>query len=167
MNRKSVIYAGMISFLFVGCASQSINVIKREVLISDIDFRKYSDHGFLFTPFEYSGKYESVGIVSATIFPSARYYSMTSSDNGAGSPIGGAWTVQRVFANDVIDSLYSKYSALGANAIVDLKLSNATKQYNSGMMNAIELQGVTVTGFAIKRSEQPNKSITTIETPSN
>jgi len=166
MNRKSIVCAGIISLLFVGCASQSINNIKREVVISDIDFRKYSEHGFLFTPFEYSGKYESVGIVSATIFPAARYYNMTSSDNGAGSPIGGSWTVQRVFANDVIDSLYSKYSALGANAIVDLKLSSAAKQYNAGMMNAIELQGVTVTGFAIKRSEQLSKN-PPMESPSN
>ena len=139
--------------LISGCANNSITNIKREVSIAEIDFRKYSDAGFLMTPFMYQGKYESIGVVTATIFPSAKYYGLTTTGTETGTPIGGSWQIQRVFANDVIDSLYRLYSSRGANAIVSLKISPATKTYNPGTLESVELYGVTVDGFAIKRND--------------
>jgi hypothetical protein len=136
-----------------GCASHAPSLIQREVIISDLDFRKYSKNGFLFTPFEYSGKYESIGIVSATIFPKASCIEITTSANGLGTPIGCQWSIQPVYADDVLATLYTKYSTNGADAIVDLKLSPAVKTLNEGTIKAIRLNGITMTGFAIKRSE--------------
>ena len=57
-------------FLFVGCVTAPKR-IPEVMIIMNVDFTKYSQKEFLFTPDSYTGDYESKGLITLTFYPEA------------------------------------------------------------------------------------------------
>jgi hypothetical protein len=60
-------------FLLSGCAGQQLTNREAEVKGFKFDFRSYSEKGFLFTPEEYFGRYDVLGIISLQFHPKVTY----------------------------------------------------------------------------------------------
>ncbi len=139
--------------LLLGC-SGGVSFVPKSLTVGLFNFTPYSEKGFLFTPHSYSGDYESIGLVSVMISPSARLNKIaTSNKNADGKTIfDKSWSIDRIDVNEALDSLYHLAAALGADAIVDLQINEISQSYN---MNNLEPQvtiyGYKIDGFAIKR----------------
>lgn len=60
--------------LFTACGTAEMLTNRRkEISTFAIDFRKYTDKGFLFMPDEYFGEYEVKGIITAELHPEVSY----------------------------------------------------------------------------------------------
>lgn len=153
--RKSVCFL-VCTALFVGCAP-GISYVAGNKSVGAIDFIRYSEKDFLFSPHEYLGDYESVGLVSASIFPAALLEKIdTGKKNDAGEPIfKKVWDIKKVNLNEALDSLYYFASKLNANAIIDLRIETKSEIYNkigSGVAAPeVTITGYEINGFAIKR----------------
>jgi len=76
MNKKGSIIVVLVTLIF--SCSQSItpnNITKIESVnqFYGIDFRPYTEKGFLFTPKDYDGEYQSIGIIEYKAMPAAEY----------------------------------------------------------------------------------------------
>ena len=56
----------LLSILLIvsGCIPKPPSVISEQRIFLAVDFTKYSNEGFLFTPLKYEADYESVGLIS-------------------------------------------------------------------------------------------------------
>ena len=57
--------------IFNGCAT--LKFIPAEEYFMGIDFRPYTEQGFLFTPEKYLGEYESIGLIDLISVHEANY----------------------------------------------------------------------------------------------
>jgi hypothetical protein len=128
-----------------------------------IDFTKYSDNGFLFTTLDYTGDYESCGLIKIILYPDVYVY--TSQDiskelvyekKKIKKTSAALWTdelgkyyqddwlnnqlVEIIYSTELVDSAYSQALRWNANAIISLKLLK-------GPINGPD----TLKGFAIRR----------------
>ncbi len=117
----------------IGC-STSVS-LKKEIIISDLDFRPYSEKGFLFTTETYTeSDYNAIGLMEITLKP-------------------GVWTnpnanviFDRFDAQEGLDSLHQYAITRGADAIMNFRIE----------WRLLHVMGVseaypTFSGFAIKR----------------
>ena len=56
--------------ILLNCAYPPSHV-SETILLTEIDFRAFTSEGFLFTPGEYNGDYEAIGVVSIDYYPEA------------------------------------------------------------------------------------------------
>jgi hypothetical protein len=119
--------------LFIGC-STSVS-LKKEMIISDLDFRPYSEKGFLFTTETYTeSDYNAIGLMEITLRP-------------------GVWTnpnanviFDRFDAQEGLDSLYQYASKRGADAIMNFRI-----EWRQLHVMGVSEAYPTFSGFAIKR----------------
>lgn len=133
---------------FISCSSvrQSTNKI---VIHYGFDFTKYSTQGFLFTPEQYLGEYESIGIVKTIIFPAVKN-KKSQIKSQTGEPfLNEEWEIEKLDADEAINEMYKKATEMGANAVVRFEIHKT--QYMNGLM---EIPGFEVSGFAIKRKQK-------------
>jgi hypothetical protein len=153
MKKAICLYLGCV-FLFVGCTG-GISFIPKTMTIGMFNFKKYSDKGFLFTPHSYLGDYESIGLVSVMLSPSAKINKInTGNKNSDGSPIfKKVWNIDKINVDEALDSLYFLANKLNANAIVDLEIKEISQSYNdiNSDVPQVTIFGYKVDGFAIKR----------------
>jgi len=138
----------------IGCATTGITFVPKTMNIGIFNFKKYSENNFLFTPHNYLGDYESIGLVSIIISPSAKITKIKSPHkNGDGSPYyKKVWNVDDMNVDEALDSLFYLANKLGANAIVDLQIKEITQSYNmNSIFPQITIYGYKIDGFAIKR----------------
>ncbi|MBN2827911.1 MAG: hypothetical protein JXQ26_07970 [Tissierellales bacterium] len=135
--------------IFIGC-SKILHRTPKVDNFDKLDFTKYTEKGFLFTPLLYNGNYESVGLINYRFIPSASYKDMKTVKNGVYTTIY-YWDRDNFSLYDLLDSVYTWSSSKGANAIVNLKLEVATEYFGYGFDNPATIQGLDVSGFAIKR----------------
>jgi len=149
-----LIIIGTVSFGYYGCYEGS--ELSQQTIFSGYDFTKYTNNGFLFTPEKYNEKYAAIGIVKLTILPAVKKAEKNKSINNSSTnydtwnrdkSISVDWTVERVTAQDVLDSLYNYSKNMGANAITELKIV-PSEEFSNGK---IFFRGITASGFAIKR----------------
>jgi hypothetical protein len=148
-----------IILLVLICFSCSVELknINSYSILTKIDFRKYSDAGFLITPEKYIGEYKSIGIIDFVNMPGATYKLPINVDKN-GKPIvqefghapGKQWQIDEMNMNDALEKLYQQCIALGADAIINFKLE-PNSVYHGGVSNPVTIEGVRITGFAIKR----------------
>jgi hypothetical protein len=115
------------------------------------DFTKYSQQGFLFTPEGYSGSYQSVGMVNISFWPEVVKSEGTDADleyRIDKDLDGNIWYIETLNMQTAIDSMYSKASQMGADAVIRFKTNFNTKNHGSKTIVGIELSG-----FAINRKE--------------
>ena len=131
---------------FEGCGA--IKEMERMVLNYSFDFTKYTTEGFLFTPLEYNGEYESVGVLQTIIYPAVTKKSTLAQKNSSDGRtiVIENYFIENISPQDAIDELYKKAKIMGANAIINFDLSETF--YMNGTMR---VPGIMVKGFAIKR----------------
>lgn len=136
--------------LLAGCSSSGYEM-EKTVLFSGYDFSKYYQKGFLFTPEQYLGDYESIGLLEVEILPDVRR--ATDSYQGAGwkrvassENMNIYWDYSIVSTDEVLEAFYEKAKNMGADAVVRLKFD--VKFYNNG---EILYPSTSASGFAIKR----------------
>ncbi|MGB0431883.1 MAG: hypothetical protein ACPGLV_15520 [Bacteroidia bacterium] len=147
---KTTLKALILLALTTSCAT-TMEQWQTQYLESNIDFSKYAADDFLITPFEYNGKYESVGFIQIIARPKIDLVSHTTRPNVEfGEKViydGGNYYVARaVSLENAIEKAYQEAKEMGANAIVNLKIESI--ELNNGIH---KLDGLKITGFAIKR----------------
>lgn len=144
MNKTLILFITL--FLFVGCSA--IKEMDRLVLYYSFDFTKYTSEGFLFTPLEYNGDYESIGVIQTIIYPAVtKKATLTQRYSADERPIMMEnYFIENISPQEAIDELYKKAKTMGADAIINFTLSETF--YMNGTMR---VPGISVRGFAIKR----------------
>lgn len=152
-------------FLLISCAvKQQLAYIPKSVIINNLDFRKYTQRGFLFTPDKYLGEYSTVGMISYVSKAGATqkfeqmpnpYYNKKYGN--AEFVMGTSWTIDPIYTDVGIDSIYNYCSKLGADALVELIITYNEKEFIGFPSTtfygekSIMLPEITIFGVAIKR----------------
>lgn len=139
------LFAVVLSVFFVGC---TVSLPMKETRIFAIDFRPYTASGFLFTTETYKGEYESIAILSTTIFPEV----IEVKDKKAMK--GTKLSYNLIEVKEVIDSVYSMAKNMGADAVMRFEAKPVQKVFTE-----LIIQGVEVNGFAIKRKQPLNNEL--------
>lgn len=119
------------------------------------DFREYAEKGFLFTPHQYIGEYESRGIITITIYPETKVTKGPTPKGWVMKKIGGpsGQDTPRYYLEEVIDQsiviggAYQAALDIGADAIMDFNIESMAAVLRGGIYQS----GYIVSGFAIKR----------------
>ena len=124
--------------------------------VKGYDFRDYSAKGFLFTPHQYEGAYESIGMIMVHRIPGTAVKSGAKPPSGwmekelvgvtGGNSERHYWE-EDIKASDVIEAAYKQAIAMGADALMDFTISS--KEIIRG--GAVQIK-YEVSGFAIKRN---------------
>lgn len=146
----AVILCGL---LFIGC-STGIKFISKSMTMGIFNFKKYSESGFLFTPHNYLGDYQSIGLMSIMLSPSARLNRIKTNEKGISDSAiyKQVWDIDSIDVEEALDSLHSQAIKLGANAIIDLQIKEISQTYNVNTgQPVVTIFGFKIDGFAIKR----------------
>lgn len=136
--------SGLLIAIIISSCSTLKHVSKQEVIYG-IDFRPYTEKGFLFTPEKYLGEYASIGIVSIEIYPEYNYVdSHLNSDNQFVEAKG--WQSEGIEIDTVLNKYHERLVAMGADAVMNFKTTTVNKNYNT-----VVVVGLKMEGFAIKR----------------
>jgi len=147
MNKIFILF-----FLLLIIACQTVTYIPPYTSVSTIDLTKYSREGFLITPYKYDADYESVGYIFVETMPEANLVTLEKTEQaGHAENAKTEWQVDKMSIDKIIDSIHQKALQMGANAIIDFKIEQTTKNYSVGRMSPLTIQGFTISGFAIKR----------------
>ena len=144
---KKVLLIIITALAFTACSTLTDIPSYTETIV--IDLTQYSNEGFLITPEPYLGEYSSVGMVDISLFPRAKKlsYDRITNDIKEQYNVQGVWAVDKIETKDVVDIVYEKAKAMGADAVINFKISYIYKSYPEFTHN-----GLRVTGFAIKRN---------------
>lgn len=140
MKRITVLFFAL---LITGC-SLAVNPFedksaKKEILYYGLDLRKYSEKDFFFTTETYRGDYTPVGFLEISILPEIK-------KNPDAKFPETVWLPEEVKYAEILDSLYSQATYMGADAVINLRFLD-DYGYNWGD----KYWGKKITGFAIKR----------------
>lgn len=153
----------VITFFIAGCASvEELKYVPREQKLTGIDFSKYSSKGFLITPEKYLGDYESVGLISYEFLPSGNYAVVGEGTipNSSYNPFDPSstyylatkkWVFESINIEQVMDSVYSSCSRMGADALVNFQINSKSDVVGANAINPANRFGYVISGFAIKR----------------
>lgn len=133
-----------------GCAPQ-IKYIPAETSLITVDFSKYAKTGFLITPHDYSGEYEAMGLISISVVPEARLVSKSYKHSSGPTATKEMWDIGQLDINTIIEALHKRAVSLGADAIIDFKVTTVERQHGEGTLKSVKITGYELEGFAIKR----------------
>jgi uncharacterized protein YbjQ (UPF0145 family) len=141
-----------IALAIAGCAPRMQHIPAVNAVVA-LDFTGYQQRGFLISPYEYSGDYESVGMISILVMPEAKLIRTPTgeTDEWGHELTKGEWVVAAVEVDTVIAELYEKAAGMGADAVVDFTVRKVTEEYPVDPARLLTVSGLEVTGFAIKR----------------
>lgn len=131
-----------------GCATTKLKFIPAEEYFVGIDFRPYTEQGFLFTPEKYLDEYESIGLVDLVSIPEANYVPLQQFSDGSTL---SKWQINEININDVLRKYYEMAIEMGADGIMNFRLEKVTRRYTIGVESPITIEGISISGFAIKR----------------
>ncbi len=139
------------TFLFT--CSTPPDLIQEKIIISGYNFSKYSAEGFLFTPNEYFGDYESVGLIHLIYTPEANLIEVyTGKTNEQGKPINKkSWQVNEFDSELLLDKIYEACIELGANAFTQMNIETHSESYATNTFYPITINGAKISGFAIRK----------------
>ncbi len=138
-----------LAFALSACSLPKRDFIPKEETIVGIDFTKYSENGFLFTPGEYGEDYSTIGLLTFSIYPEARKVVREVKDREYQAN-KVTWEVDKIDPSKVIELAYQEANNRGADAITHFKISFNTKSY-ADETRIVEITGVQVSGLLIKR----------------
>lgn len=122
-------------------------------VVRGFDFREYTELGFLFTPGDYSGEYEAIGMITVTALPGAVKSMRVKSTYSLGGVVPPhymelSWDVDELSPDDAIQAAYEKSIEMGADALINFNIESTTVY-----IEGAKLDGFDVSGFAIKRNQ--------------
>jgi hypothetical protein len=128
-------------------------VYKKSMEVAGYDFTEYTDQGFLITPESYQGEYQSIGVLSVTVWPRVERRPVeddTLAQPGVDSPAQEWFITEAVDPQEVVDSLYVEAQSMGADAIMNFRAEPVREDLENGPTRA----GVRARGFAIDRVDK-------------
>ena len=137
-----------ILFLF---ACSGTKEMPGSISTTGIDFTNYTKQGFFITTEIYPDKYESIGILSSTVWPEvSKVPDRYSTNDGriVTDADGKKWFIKSINYKDALDELYSKAIGMGADALMKFDIKSVSYQNGS-----LTVDGIQATGFAIKRTK--------------
>jgi len=158
---KKLILFTLSAIMLASCTVQlkELSRIEGYGILNKIDFRKYTEKGFLITPEKYTGEYQSIGIIDFIKMPGASYIKRIRLDEN-GKPVATEfghpaeldknWVLDNLNLDAALEDLYKQCVALGADAIMNFTVTPNTVTHG-GISNPVTIEGVRITGFAIKR----------------
>ena len=159
---KNIFYFVILSMLMFSCKVIELSHIPQKEIIKGIDFRKYTEKGFLITPEKYNGEYESIGIINYLIMPEANrkiqevVIPTTKSKWEDSDYIYRRsegifkWVIKEVDVQIALDGIYKQCIEIGADALVNFSAVSENEEYLY-TNPPLSLKGIRITGFAIKR----------------
>lgn len=129
------------------CAPGKPLIIPKEKHAYGVNFTNFSDKNFLFTPYKYEGKYESVGLVRFEIKSGAEYI-----PNKELNWLQGDWEFDYATSDEILNYAHDIAIKMGADAICDFKIIYKSEEVIYDTQH-ITLPIVEVSGFAIKRMD--------------
>ncbi|WP_299577509.1 hypothetical protein [uncultured Sunxiuqinia sp.] len=149
--KKSFAFVLLVIALF-GCKTLDINMIPRTEQFSGIDFRPYTQKGFLITPEKYQGEYESIGIVSYLIFPESTREGIKEEGTMPyqHATIRFKWNTEEINVQNALEGMYKECLNMGADALVNFDVA-LEEELISSVSPPVMRKGYRVTGFAIRR----------------
>lgn len=142
----------IVSFMLLmlsGCGSSGTVAREETTIVTGYDFSEYTAQGFLITPEQYLGTYESMGMITVTMWPEVRKevrirYKI---DNGQRVPVEEeTFVVGELNVKKAIDEIYEQAKGMGADAITRFNVT-----YTSRLNGDLIVPGTEISGFAIKR----------------
>jgi len=133
-------------------ACTSIKHIPGYEKLTGLDFRPFADKGFLITPYVFNGDYISIYMVNYVIMPEANYMPANPDNVGTGDYTSGSWTFKKLNIETALNNIYETCVEMGADALMDFQLQS-NKEYYTGINNPVTVNGIQITGIAIKRQE--------------
>jgi uncharacterized protein YbjQ (UPF0145 family) len=136
----------LVALVLAGCAPEPL---QKETTVASTDLTRYTEQGFLITPNNYPGEYQSIGYVTATVESGARTID-DPSDARSGEEVRGpedfAVAVDPATLKEAVDALYTEATEMGADGIINFRREAYTVTYESKAIPAVR-----VSGFAIDR----------------
>ncbi len=136
--------------ILVSCQAPKITHIPQSSTFYGINFSKYSNKKFLFTPYKYLGDYKSIGLITYKVLPEAKLVQAEKyKDINGNSIVENVWKTEIVNPENAIEMIYKKALEMGANAVVDFKITPISISVDASP--PVTLNGIEVSGFAINR----------------
>lgn len=151
--KKLLFLVCILAIVIQSCKTAQISQIPKREIFSGIDFREYTNKGFLFTPEKFEGNYESVGMVSFLIMPEAvKRRAETNPNPGSWQDPGYIynWEVKKIDIQNAVDGIYKRCVEMGADALVNFKSEINIEDYPY-LIPPFKIEGYRISGFAIKR----------------
>lgn len=121
----------------------------RDVSLS-IDLTPYTDKGFFISPYEYSGDFKLIGIINYELMPDARKILIDDTGDGIKTV---SWRQESIKTYQILDSVYNVCTRMGADALISFKINSITDRHVIDAQ-VVQVYGLAVTGFAIKRKSK-------------
>lgn len=144
---KKLIFIAITTLLFASCTTVKTITESRELVF--IDYGKYTDKGFLFSPYIYNGEFESVGPVEYTYSPGAQLKEATEPDINNYPIKTKRWVYDNFDIYKAIDDVYNECVKMKADALIETKITTVTQSFPYAPPAIIPV--VKITGFAIRR----------------
>jgi hypothetical protein len=127
--------------LLLGCGG-TLQRLPPVTVVSGVDLSRYSNRGFFFSTDPYTGPHETIGLVAVTSFAEIHQ------EKAPGTMVGKEWVVAPVPLQAVVDTVYARAAAMGADAFVKMEIHSVTGPATAGHPS---IPGIEITGVAIKR----------------
>lgn len=142
----------ILSFLIlvISCTTPD-QVVRSSENFTNIDFTSYAQKGFLISPYVYDGQYESIGVINFEYYPKSelKLIKPNPDDDVKINVSYKKWIPDLINFDDQLNKVYEECVSMGADAIVDFKVSSIEKTYDTKPV--LTVNGILLTGFAIKR----------------
>lgn len=134
----------LLAVIFVGCVSTKPS--DELIYTTGFDFSEYTENGFLITPEAYLGEYQSIGLITVTLWP--KVVEEKGRQTASGGYVGGGWLIGDLNVEKAIDQLYTRADEMGADAITKFQIIGTERENGT-----IIVPGAKISGFAIKRTD--------------
>ncbi len=141
--QKVYFYIIVVCFALSAC-TKNVN-LKRQVTVSVMDFTKYSDQGFLITPYEYAADYETLGFVEVEVRPAVVIDKTDKVDESTGIRKSD-FSVGPIMLEDAIEQMVERAKDLGADALVSFEYESVVF-----VVEGRSVEGAVLRALAIKR----------------
>lgn len=118
--KKLIIIALGVTLLSMASCSVPLQTTQRIEVVDFLDFRSYSESGFLLTPDPYTGEYHSLGQLELTVFPSTSYKKEKVGRYLVPMP---SYKQEYISRSELTGMAVEKAKELGADGLVDFKIS--------------------------------------------
>ena len=137
------------------CCGTTSNLIpsERKSYVFFLDFREYTEQGFLISPDYYQGKFKACGELSIIIHPAEKITKFGGKTNiyGVYEPATNALTREQISGKELLNLAVVEAKKIGANAIVNFKCNEVSNSYFSAQLgkNITEFSHYEISGFCI------------------
>lgn len=139
----------LLGFLTVSCSGPETIARDEVFTVTGYDFSEYTEQGFLFTPEQYRGEYQSIGLITVTQWPAVRKTEQkVRTSDGAGYKTEEVFYHEAINVEKTIEEIYKIASDMGADAVTQFNVTPTSR--TNGTLN---VPGVEISGFAIDRTD--------------